>query len=473
MAVLLRPGAPAQAGGRRARRHPAPVWIRALAAVAATAVISVALALASVAGAVRDDLAELGHRIVPQVAATEDLYFTLSDMDAQLANVLLAGDDPGLAELRMHSLDTYEKDRLQATTALQQTTAVAGADADAQRLVREVLDRFGRYQSLAAQTIQLNDREGNDAGKSSADVLFLQRQATDVLHTTLGTVRALAGSKIDLLEQSSVDRMNTGARLVLVVLGCLLLALLVGLQVLLRLRMRRRLNPAVAVATILAGWLVVGGLLLLGNESSRLAGAKDDAFASLRLAWQARSVSYDANADESRYLLDPGRAKQYEDGFFAKSKSLAGVWAPTLAEYDDSLGVAVTVYNEDSRVQMRGLIARTLETLDSADERTEARSMLSAYLQYQQSDGEMRAKMAAGDLRGALELCVGTSNEHFDRYVSALDKLVDINQDAFDASIADGEDALDGWTGPIPYGAGILVVALVAVGVWPRLNEYR
>lgn len=39
--------------------------------------------------------------------------------------------------------------------------------------------------------------------------------------------------------------------------------------------------------------------------------------------------------------------------------------------------------------------------------------------------------------------------------------------------IGDGEAALAGWTAPIPYGAGILVVALLVAGVLPRLNEYR
>jgi cytochrome c biogenesis protein CcdA len=45
---------------------------------------------------------------------------------------------------------------------------------------------------------------------------------------------------------------------------------------------------------------------------------------------------------------------------------------------------------------------------------------------------------------------------------------MDINQRAFDTSVAGGETALRGWTGLISYGAGVLIVLLVAVGLWPR-----
>jgi hypothetical protein len=46
--------------------------------------------------------------------------------------------------------------------------------------------------------------------------------------------------------------------------------------------------------------------------------------------------------------------------------------------------------------------------------------------------------------------------------------LIDINQKEFDAAIADGESDLSGWTGWIPYGAGILIVLLAGAGVWPN-----
>ena len=55
-----------------------------------------------------------------------------------------------------------------------------------------------------------------------------------------------------------------------------------------------------------------GGALLerlrASTEAEHLRVAKKDAFDSVLALTQARAVSYDANADESRYLIDPDRA---------------------------------------------------------------------------------------------------------------------------------------------------------------------
>ena len=49
--------------------------------------------------------------------------------------------------------------------------------------------------------------------------------------------------------------------------------------------------------------------------------AKSEAFDSIVALSQARAVSDDANADESRYLVDPARAGQYQQAFEDKSSS--------------------------------------------------------------------------------------------------------------------------------------------------------
>lgn len=447
--------------GHRPHRFAAPVWIRAFVAVAALAAVALSVALASVAATVQDDLTELGDQAVPRTAATENFAAALSDMDTQLATVLLAGDDPDLDDVRSTARAEYEEGRDRATAALQEVTAIAGAGADSARLVREVLDEFGRYQAFAAQAMVLADRDGSgDDGLPSRDVVVLRRDATASLKYIVDDVHDLAG--VRGFAPPVEDR--SGTTVVVLVLGGLLLVALVGLQILLRLRMRRRLNPPVAVATVLAAWLGVAGFLVLGDESGRLGSAESDAAASMRLAWQARSASYDAHADESRYLLDPLRADQYEKAFLEKSQSVLGVPAAGLSEYAERL-------SDVTNVPARGFLGQLLATLDSPRERDAAQRVLSAYLDYQRSDGSMRELLAAGARAGAVALCA--VDTRFTTYIAALDELVDLNQREFDASIADDESALEGWTGPIPYGAGILVVVLVGAGVWPRLNEYR
>ncbi len=51
--------------------------------------------------------------------------------------------------------------------------------------------------------------------------------------------------------------------------------------------------------------------------------------------------------------------------------------------------------------------------------------------------------------------------------------MIRINQDAFSAAIAASQQGLHGWTGLIPAIAVVLILALVLVGVRPRLAEYQ
>lgn len=479
MTVLRPPVAPIRIGSPP-RTRPAPVWIRAFAAGVTVAAAAVAVVLASAASSMHEGLTVLGHRTAPQVATTEDLYRVLSDMDTQLANVLLVGDDPSLAQVRDTALRTFEVDRTQASADLQQAATVAGDDAQAQRTVRTALLQFGRYQSLAAQTIQLNDREGNDAGRASRSVVTLQNQASGSMRATLDLARQLADRNAALFDQSYQDTRSgtVVARWWLVTLGGLLLASLVGLQIVLRVMMHRRVNPAVAVATLLAGWLLVSGTVLLAGGAEQLRGAKEDAFDSLMALRQARAVSYDAKADESRYLLDNWQADDYEQAFLDKSEQLAGVDVATMSDYVTELNGDVGVYLANSRdVRFTGLLGVALSNITFDGEQEAANETLAAYQNYQRDDRLLRAKVADGDLRGAIEFCVrttdGTSNQSFYRYDGALITLININQRAFDAHITAGESAVGGWTGLFPYGAAVLIVLLVAVGVWPRLAEYR
>ena len=189
-------------------------------------------------------------------------------------------------------------------------------------------------------------------------------------------------------------------------------------------------------------------------------------------------MSYDANADESRNLLDPHRMNQYEQDFLDKSQQLVGVGANDVSEYDALLNKDMIAYRADSSdVRIDGFFGTELNNITFSGERDAAEQTLLMFQLYQRDDRMIREMVTGGDLRAAIEFCVdtsrGTSNYDFYRYDRALTELIDINQRAFDTSITAGETALDGWTGLIPYGVGALVVVLVGIGVWPRLAEYR
>jgi hypothetical protein len=89
------------------------------------------------------------------------------------------------------------------------------------------------------------------------------------------------------------------------------------------------------------------GAATLFHEADQFKRAKQDAFDSINALTRARAISYDANADESRWLLDRNAALQ--GGFFAKASQIAavpGVDGPSAAadprSYYDGLASAVS-----------------------------------------------------------------------------------------------------------------------------------
>jgi hypothetical protein len=120
----------------------------------------------------RDDrILTIGQQSEPEVLATTDLYFRLSHMDAQVANVLLVGPQRGLGIDRQQAQALYEQDRIQADQDLQRAAVVAGSVPSAQSPVRAVLDGLGRYEALAGEGQQ--DMSGWTGVIPAAGVLLI------------------------------------------------------------------------------------------------------------------------------------------------------------------------------------------------------------------------------------------------------------------------------------------------------------
>ena len=110
-------------------------------------------------------------------------------------------------------------------------------------------------------------------------------------------------------------------------------------------------------------------------------------------------------------------------------------------------------------------------------ERAAAEQAFAAYHVYERDDRQIRALNRGGDLRGAIAFdtsyAPADSNGAFTRYDNALVALIAINQRAFTGAISAGQHDANGWTGPIPGAAVVLIGILVLAGVRPRLAEYR
>jgi hypothetical protein len=117
VSVVPRPPLPAGPDLAR-RRWSTPRWLVLLGAVASLLAVGLGVFVGTTAAAVGGGFDVIGGRAAPQVRVSSDLYFALSDLDAQAANVLLAGNDTAMAADRAAALATYEQRRTQANSDL-------------------------------------------------------------------------------------------------------------------------------------------------------------------------------------------------------------------------------------------------------------------------------------------------------------------------------------------------------------------
>jgi hypothetical protein len=451
-----------------------------MAAVAVIAAVFLGGITAAVSGSIASGLQVIGHRSDPEVLASTDLYFRLNDMDAQVANVLLVGRQRGPGIDRQQAQAIYQQDRLQSDQDLQRAAAVAGSGLSTQRPLRSVLDGLGRYEALAGEAMYLDDQGARQPGRPPAAALILYRQATDLLRGSIlpSARRLTAANAADLdsayLAKRSAARHGAGW---VALAGVTLLAVLAGMQFYLFAAYRRLLSPALAGATLIALVLATASGTGLYAQAGHLRVAKSQAFDSILALSQARAVSDDANADESRYLVDPARAAQYQRAFENKSQQLAGLGG-AIFQYDAALAKAISAYHANNAdLRFGGYLGAEFRNITFAGERAAAVRTLAAYQVYERDDRHIRALNRSGNLSGAIAFDTsyahGNSNWAFTQYDNALVALIAINQRAFNGAIAAGQHGLSGWSGPIPTAAVILIIVLVLAGVRPRLAEYR
>ena len=448
------------------------------------AVVVLACCLAALAGVLlaqlRGDFQSIGQRDAPEAGATTGLYFALNDMDAQVANVLLVGGDTALAGNRAQDLATYARDRTDADADLQQATASEADNASAEQELTLALDQIGQYEALAADALLTSQQSHNAAGRAPAAAVAYYQQATGLMQESIlpavGSLSTVSAAKLNAAYHAGKTDSGTWTAWV-VVLGILLAAALLALQLYLAARFRRLVNPALAAATVLAVAFAAVAVTRLNGESGRLDVAKQDAFDSIQALTLARAVSYDANADESRYLVDPARAAQYQRSFLAKSQQIVNVGPVTISGYDAALAADIAAYQRDnSVVRFGGYLGAEFRNITFPGERRAAVAALLAFQRYERDDRTMRA-LATRSLAAAVGYDIGTapsqSDGAFNQYDAALSSVIAINSGAFTSAVADGEDGAVGWEAGFPALGLVLIVMLTYAGVRPRLDEYR
>jgi hypothetical protein len=473
----------AAASGRLARLGTTPGRIRLLAAGSVAGAALLAAVIAVSFGGVAGGVSAIGGTDAPEVTASAGLYFSLNDMDAQVANVLLATAAPALAADRAQYLATYDSDRASAYSDLQQAAVTAAGNAAAEQRLHQVLDDTGQYEALAADALLASQRHpaaSAASGASASAAVSYYRQATDLMRTAIlplvSSLTSVSDAKLDASYTAGRSDAGTGTALTIAA-GLVAIAGLLAFQLFLARRFRRLASPALAAATLIAVALTGTAAARLGAESGHLQVAKQDAFGSIVALSQARAVSYEANADESRYLADPGRAAMYQQSFLRESQQLASVGTVPLAGYEPALAADFSAWQAGhADVRFGGYLGAEFRNITFPGEQAAAAATLRAYLAYERDDHVLRTLDQASPQAAATfdtSMAPGQSNWAFYQYDDALKSLIAINQRAFTAAIAAGQGGAAGWTGLIPAGAALAIAALVLLGARPRLAEYR
>ncbi|MGV9246536.1 hypothetical protein [Streptomyces sp. NPDC003710] len=468
----------ARAALRRRFRASVPARLRLLRAV--TVLLTAALAvLLLVAGlAALGTWSSVADRDAPRTTSAADLNLALNGMDAQAANTLLSSGDAGQGRLRTpysKAVGFYGDARREIGHDLRALAVAAQGSGTDERTVESLTDDFAEYQELIGRALE---NDGHRGGKAAA--LADYRRATDLLRARLlPAARSLVSSNNAAFDAEYASARSTlSAQLAAVLtLGVLLLVVLGVLQWYLARRFRRILNPGVLAATVCTLLAVVLGGRMLSASADHLRVARHDAFDSVVALSRARAIAYDANADESRYLLDPERRAQYQDSFLAKSQQLYGLKGATLTTYDSELATTWQAYETDHHdLRFTGEFRRELDNITFSGERAAAEKTVDTYAVYQRDDRKIRALLAAGKERDAAGFCMGwepgTSNAHFGAWMAAQDKVAGINRAHFTSSVGVGRSAVSAL---LPWAGGLLAAAalLTLLGLRPRLAEYR
>ena len=456
-----------------------PGRIRALTAVVVLAIAGFYVVTNIAVGNARDGLRVIGHDAGPQVLATGDLYFALSDMDSQVASILLAGREHSAAT-RQQALDRYGQDRATADRAAMQAAVLSAGNPADQATVRSILDGLGRYERLASQAMILDAQANHPAGPPPRNVIAVYRQATDLM-----TLELLPPAYNLTLEGGATVREAYAAkrsavlsgRVWVALAGFAVIAVLVGLQFFVTARFRRRLNPALAVATLGLLLLTASAIRLLSDQAAHLQAAKTSGFDSILTMSRARAISNSLHADESRFLADPGRADTYSLAYLDKSQAVLYVASGNLNEYYTNLSAAIKEYRANPRaVRFLGFYGDEARS----DPGPAVTAALSRFLQFQTDDQRIRQLTQAGHNRQAALLFTDpTAGPGYDfrQYDQAAASLIVKHRGTFDQTIRAGDreigrSVLGNWSALLPL-AAVGAVVLVAVGVAARLREYR
>lgn len=380
---------------------------------------------------------DIGEFSGPLSVQAQQLYRSLSDADATAAAAFLTdGVEP--PALRQRYLD----DMAQVTSSL----SVAQRDADGRgaEALTVLVAQLPIYAGLI-ETARTYNRQGLPLGGG-----YLRQASALMRQTLLPAAQALLAAETDRLVAAQRDAAEFPWDIML--LGVVVLAALVAAQVLLTRSTNRVVNPGLAAATLAAalalGWASVA-LVAAGDRVER---GRADGSALVKVLAEARVAAAEARADEALTLIARGDGARYDTEFGRAFDRLVGA--------DGSGGLLGRAH---------AMAATRSDKAHVAEAQDHARRWRAVHQEVRELDN-------AGRYVDAVRLAVDPSANTTTGLFTALDTAIGTGIAAADVRFDDHADDAAG----VLTGADLAVVLLTgllvagaALGMYPRIGEYR
>jgi hypothetical protein len=366
----------------------------------------------------------------PLSFAAGRLYTTLSVADAAAATAFIAEAEPQPVRQR------YEQAITDASVAV--TRASSGlTDEPLVQLLGRINAELAVYTGLI-EIARTNNREGNPVGSS-----YLSEASGLMQSAILPDAAQLYQATSERVDAETTASTQIPAPVILAV-GSTVVFGAFSHRWLAR-RTRRRINPGLIVGGlgILVMVVWVGTALTISTAASR--SAKDTAAESLKTVTNVAITAQQARADETLSLIRRGDEEKRKQSFYQRIDSMH-------RQLDQYMARSDAVDKPD---------------LEGADQ---------LLLRWRQANDRITSYISVGNYRAATQVALGSSEEDS---TPAFDKLEDELVKAMDQSrIHLRNDVINARSGLSGAQVGAVVLSLgaaiaVALGLWPRLKEYR
>ena len=366
----------------------------------------------------------------PLSFAAGQLYTKLSVADAAAATAFIAGAEPRPVRQR------YEQSITDAAVAL--TRASSGlTDEPMQELLGRINANLTIYTGLV-ETARTNNRAGNPVGSS-----YLSEASSLMQETILPDAQRLYQETSSRVDTETTASTRIPAPVILVVATTIVFGAFAHRW--LGRRTRRRVNIGLVAAAIAIVILViwVGTVLAISTAGSR--NAKDTSAQSLKTITNLAITAQQARADETLSLIRRGDEDVRKQSYYQRI---------------DTIQQQLSAYLESNH------------SLDKSD-LANAEGLLS---KWRAADERINAYISVGNYQAATQVALGTGEDDstpaFDKLEQALSDGIRESRNQLRTDIINARRVLSGAT------VGGMVLSLsaalaVALGLWPRMSEYR